>query len=78
MLTPIEISQLRSGDNLTRIAVGIAGMMGLEKLMEEMNQLEKIVETSNDKVEINMANINLKFLEQTITMIGSLGETGHA
>tara|TARA_Y100000310_G_scaffold295708_1_gene327316 strand:- start:2753 stop:2989 length:237 start_codon:yes stop_codon:yes gene_type:complete len=78
MLTPIELSQLQSGDNLTRIAVGIAGMMGLEKLMEEITSLEKIVTTSNDKAEINMATINLKFLEQTITMIGSLGEIGQA
>ena len=78
MLTPLEVTQIQSGGNISRIATGIAGMMGLEKLMSEISSLEKLIKISNDKNEIGVARLNLELLERTVMMIGNLGEVGHA
>ena len=58
-MTPLEIEQLRSTNNLFGIAVGLAGMLGLVKMVEEMDHLSDIAKNSRDEAEVHVAQLNL-------------------
>ena len=77
-MTPLEIEQLRSTNNLFGLAVGVAGMLGLVKMVEEMDALSDIAENSQDDAEVRVAQLNLAMIETTVSMLGTLENVAQA
>lgn len=77
-MTPLEIVQLRSSHNLLGIAAGLAGMLGLVKMVEEMDLLSDISENSRDEAEVHVAQLNLAMIEATVSILGTLDNVAQA